>query len=46
MKRISLMVAIAFSMSLLATAQPKKNKVKEKVDSMATVNAYLDSLLA
>ena len=46
MKRLFLMATIAFLMSINAMAQRQKAKVAVTVDSMATVNAYLDSLLA
>ena len=46
MTRTTLLVAIAFLMSVFATAQQNQDNVVEQVDSMATVNAYLDSLLA
>ena len=45
MKRISLMTVMAFLLSLYAIAQQPKAKVVLTTDSMATVNAYLDSLL-
>ena len=46
MKRLFLMATIAFLMSNNAMAQRQKAKVAVTIDSMATVNAYLDSLLA
>ena len=45
MKRISLMTVMTFLLSLYAIAQQHKAKVVLTTDSMATVNAYLDSLL-
>ena len=45
MKRISLMTVMTLLLSLFAMAQQHKAKVVLTTDSMATVNAYLDSLL-
>ena len=45
MKRISLMTVMTLLLSLCAMAQQHKAKVVLTTDSMATVNAYLDSLL-
>ena len=44
-KRISLIVVVIFTLSLYAMAQRQKTKATVNVDTMATVNAYLDSLL-
>lgn len=44
-KRISLIVVVIFTLSLYAMAQRQKTKTTLNVDTMATVNTYLDSLL-
>ena len=44
-KRISLIVVVIFTLSLYAMAQRQKTKTTVNVDTMATVNTYLDSLL-
>lgn len=46
MKRLILMAALILAMTTEAAAQRQKTKEIVVVDSMATVNAYLDSLLA
>lgn len=46
MKRLTLIIALALALTTDAAAQRQRTKTTAKVDSMAMVNAYLDSLLA